>query len=108
MSKSILKSLSTVTNVPEAYLAKLEDIKASLIGQQVLETIDGTHTVVEVDIGIGVLGIQVIDNCISYKFIPGRNLEKSINSALNNQSTLESLIECKIAEKIDKIYKELL
>ena len=62
-----------------------------------------------IDIGIGQLCVQVVDNGIQYKFIPSAKLEKyMIDTILNKKNPLVNTIESTLVNRIVRAYKDML
>lgn len=75
----------------ESFLYQLQDMKED--------------EVKEVDIGIGIITVQRIENELIFNFNPS---EYIYNHIYDKKSTLESRIEDKLAKKILSTYKELM
>lgn len=105
----LIKDLSTLTTIPEKALQKLNNKSYYCINEAVLETLLAKKELVEINIGIGTLYIQLLDNSVKYKFIPSPEMEKNIkNTVINNQNSLQNVLESSLVNKIINTYKDLL
>ena len=66
----LTEDLSVLTTIPEKHLEKIVDKIYYVISETVLEHLIEEKQVAEIDIGIGTLYIQLLENSIKYKFIP--------------------------------------
>lgn len=107
MKNDLLKDLSTLTCTKEYTFDYLKDLSISDICQCVLESkYDGN--VSEIDIGIGVLTISILDDELSFYFAPSDDLEKELlETLIKDNSKLRDKVESRISSKMIKLYKEL-
>ncbi len=105
----LIKDLNTLTLIKSSILSRLENISENCICDYVLESTLKDDDIVPIDLGIGVLYINILDNEISYKFIPSKKLEKKLlKSRETGESQLVLDIEDKLNQRIFNTYKELL
>lgn len=105
----LIKDVATLTTIPEKALSKLVSKSIICINDSVEEALLTNESIVEINIGIGTLYIQLLDNAINYKFIPSSNLESSVRkTVINKQNILERMIEKTLADRIIKTYKDFL
>lgn len=109
--KDLFKDLSIITGVKYNTLFKVISKSCALINHYVKEELKENNSILEIDIGIGILYIQMVEDCIKYKFIPAARLEKSVKSAFKGSTTdteLTDLIDTTLEKRITDTYKELL
>jgi hypothetical protein len=105
---NIIKDTAVLTTVPEKAIKKIIEKMIYSINEAVVEARLTGEKIVELDIGLGTLLINLEDDTIRYKFIPGEKLEESVkNSFINQQNLLEDALDASIVDKLTNIYKEL-
>lgn len=105
----LIDDLSILTTIPNKALNKLVTKSYYCINEAVIDTLLEDKNVVEIDIGLGTLYIQILDNSIKYKFIPSADLEKNVkNTVVNNKNNLQNVLENNLVNKIVNTYKDLL
>lgn len=106
---NLLKDISILTDVNENTLNKFVPIYEYCIGHAVHEATCIKSDIVELDLGFGELHIKLEHDCIRYRFVPSKDLEKSIiNTIKTHNSPIITKLESNLQEKIDRAYKELL
>ena len=82
---NIINDLEKLTNVKSSVLQKLVSCVDYIIADNMIEqTYNGKHTI-KYDLGIGVLSIEIIDDCLHYNFKPSSTLENNLISAINDK-----------------------
>lgn len=105
----LIKDVATLTTIPEKNLNKLVTIAEYCINEIIEEDLLKLNNVSEINIGIGELYIQYIDNELKFKFIPSAKLKgEIIDTIKNKQSSLEIALEEKLVSKITSIYKDMI
>lgn len=107
--KELTTDLVQLTGIPVYNFEKLRKKSCALISHYVYEARrEGKDTAI-VDIGIGILYIQFVENSITYRFEPCPRLTKGVkNSLKGNETDLTKLIELTLEKRIYETYKELL
>ena len=109
MKTDIIDNVSTLTTINKRNLNKLIDIAIYSINDSIEESLLSQETTADLDIGIGELYIQFIENELKFKFIPSAKLRESIIDTIkNNHSSLEYVLENNLVDKITHIYKEII
>lgn len=109
MAYDLIDNLGSLTLIKSSILNKQVEISENCICDYILEAIENDEDIVSIDIGIGMLSINISDDEISYKFIPNRKLEKKILKTIETEeSPLITQIEKKLNQRILNTYKELL
>lgn len=110
MKNDIVQDLKALTFIDSKLLQKLIDATVYSINESVYETFkDDTSTVTEVDIGIGTLCIQCVNDELKFKFMPSAKLRDSIVETIKTgQNNLELKLEQSCVDKITAMYKEIL
>ena len=104
----MFQDISKLTCTKEYVFDYLTDISISDICQCVLEA-KNTNDDVEIDIGIGTLFIAIIDDELSFNFVPSEALQEELLDTLDsNESKLQKKLETRITAKMIKLYKELI
>ena len=105
----MLQDLAQITTIPVFSIKKIFNNLTLCIVHKVLENYLTHTTETCVDIGIGKLSIQLIDNIVKYKFIPSQKFENLLVEAIHSkQSPLVSKAEDILVDKIQNTYKELM
>lgn len=105
MEVNIIKDLSTLTTIDENTFSKLVQKVEWCINDAVESSILSKDTILNLDIGIGILIIK-FDDTIKYKFIPSTSLEKSIiNTITNERNDLKNNLETSLVNKLQNVYK---
>lgn len=102
----IIEDLSKLTTIPRDRLDKLTNKISFIIGDGLCEKSD--TNIYEFDIGIGTLEI-IDEECIRYRFKPSKDFEKLVfESLVNNKNILQDTFEKTLAQKIMKVYKDII
>ena len=103
MNYDLKKDLSTLSSLTLTDISRLTTLCSDIICNNVNED---TDDITSVDIGIGTLHIQRTTTSIKYKFVPSRDLEKSLV-----ETTKDPLI-CKLESSLTQLvvhsYKDLI
>ena len=103
------EDVSVLTNVSTKTLDKFINISTACIGHAVHESCCEKSNISIIDIGIRELHIKIDDCEIRYKFVPSKELEKTlIQTVTTKNSPIISKLNENLQEKIDKTYKELI
>ena len=107
---NLVKDISILTTIPELTLNKLINLIVDYISHQVVEAIKLHNDIVVIDIGIGVLYINIYSNDkLEFKFVPSSYLQKTIiDTYESKESSLVLNVESLLTEKIINTYKNLL
>ena len=109
MTYNLVDNLGSLTLIKSSILNKQVEISENCICDYILEAIENDEDIVSIDIGIGMLYINISADEISYKFIPNKKLEKKIVKTIETrESPLVTQIENKLNQRILNTYKELL
>ena len=104
---SLLKDVSTLTTIPITCLNQLSDRATYCICDCIEDTTLAGETVADIDLGIGNLQIQNIDNNVQYRFVPNSALEQGVKDTLiNNKNPLVKLAENTFVRRIIDTYKD--
>jgi hypothetical protein len=104
---NIVNDIGTLLRIPTKITTELTDKACLCISSVISDAKNRGDTQVTVNIGIGLLSIDLID--MQCKFIPGKNLKTSIKSALNSQlDPLELMLEQSFADKLLAICEEVI
>ena len=105
---NICKDLSTLTTVPLFSIEKLMSKFQDSICYTIQEELASNNNSMEIDIYIGKLFIEIIDDNIYYKFIPSKDFEADVMTTIKTGvCPLISKLEDSIQTKITRAYKEL-
>ena len=106
---NLIKDVSVLTDVSENTLTKFIDVCNYCIGHAVHESECLREATTELDLGFGELHIKVDEGLIKYRFIPSKELERSLVTTITQHtSPIIHKLESNLQEKIDRVYKELL
>lgn len=106
---NLVDDVARLTDVSTKTLNKFVPVCNYCIGHAVYESMCSKEDVTCLDLGVGELHIKLANNCIHYRFVPSKELEKTlINTVTTNTSPLVVTLDKNLQEKIDRAYKELL
>jgi len=109
MSYILMDDVSNLLNISTKLLGKMQDAIMYSINDAVKETVVKNDGICEIDVGIGDLVIGLYDNDLKFKFIPNAKLRESIISTIKNEENmLEIKLEESLANKLEKVYKEII
>lgn len=105
-----LDDLAKLTRIKNSTLEKIFLCLEYIIVDNVSEVkiLSISDSFINLDIGIGVLTIAIVDDNINYYFKPSSTLEKGlINAINNNENILENKLTSSINSHIYKVYKDM-
>ena len=109
MSYDLLKNVSALTLIKPSILNSIINVTEDCISDYALDIYESDNDIMEIDIGIGTLYINIVEDELTYKFVPSKRLEKKIINTVNSgESYLAIDIESKLNSKLFNTYKELL
>lgn len=104
---NLITDVGTLLRIPSKVTAELTDKACLCIGSAISEAKRNGENQMALNIGIGVLSINLID--MQCKFVPGKNLKTAIKTAINSPSDpLEIALEQAFAEKLLAICEEVI
>ncbi len=109
MERNVISNLSSLTLVDDPLLQKMVMLSEDCICDYLLEGIQKEEDVIEVDIGIGILYLNIVDEELNYKFVPSKRFENKLKkTAYLEASPLVAKLEKSLDKKFTNAYKELL
>lgn len=109
MTYDLIDNLGSLTLIKSSILNKQVEISENCICDYILEAVENDEDIITINIGIGILSINISDDEISYKFVPNKKLEKKLLKTIETEeSPLVTQIEKKLNQRILNTYKELL
>ena len=109
MTYDLIDNLGSLTLIKSSILNKQVEISENCICDYILEAIENDEDIITINIGIGILSINISNDEISYKFVPNKKLEKKLLKTIETEeSPLVEQIEKKLNQRILNTYKELL
>lgn len=106
---NLIEDLSLLTTIPVATLTKLNDKVEYLICNDVLETKTKEKDLTEINLGIGVLQIKIINDDVKYRFIPDKKLEAALRKSLiHGENPMDATVESALVNRIINVYKSFL
>lgn len=104
---NIISDVGTLLKIPTKVTNELTDKACLCIGSAISEAKRNDEEIMAVNIGIGVLSINLVD--MQCKFVPGKNLKAAIKNALTAQiDPLELALEQAFADKLLAICEEVI
>lgn len=104
---NIISDVGTLLKIPTKVTNELTDKACLCIGSAISEAKRKGDDVLAVNIGIGVLSVNLVD--MQCKFVPGKNLKAAIKNALTAQiDPLELALEQAFADKLLAICEEVI
>ena len=104
---NIMSDVGTLLKIPTKVTTELTDKACLCIGSAISEAKRNGEEHLAVNIGIGVLGINLVD--MQCKFVPGKNLKTAIKTALTSPTDpLELVLEQAFADKLLAICEEVI
>jgi hypothetical protein len=96
---NLISDVGTLLKIPTKVTNELTDKACLCIGSAISETKRKGETQMALNIGIGVLSINLLD--MQCKFVPGKNLKTAIKTALTSTiDPLELALEQAFTEKL--------
>lgn len=109
MKYNLLKDVSNITRLRTSVMNTLTDVAKYCICDYIDNLKINDEEVVEIDVGIGTLFIEVLDEEVKYQFKPSTNLERSIVSTIvDEDNPLTRAAELNLEKRIYNTYKGLL
>ena len=106
---NLIEDISKLTTIPIQVLDKLLTKSHYCISDAVADSLLADKRLTEIDIGIGMLYIELKNDVARYKFIPSKELEKNVkNTLINGENLLRDKLEQVLVTRITDTYKELL
>jgi len=106
---NIKEDLSKLTTIDILYLNRIFNKIVWCISDYIEMAIDKGEDQVEVDLGFGVIIININEDNIKYRFKPSKELEESvINTAIDGKNNFTLTLEKTLVQKITNIYKDFL
>lgn len=106
---SLIEDLASITTLPISSLQKLCSKSIFCICNCIEEDKLKNESLTEINIGIGNLQINNINNNIQYRFIPNKKFEEAIRTTLiDGKNPLTDALEESLVNKILHAYKDLL
>ncbi len=105
----ITEDVSKITGLPYSYLNRIMERIQDCICYNVQTDLKNCINICSVDINIGQLIIQIMDNEIKYKFIPSTGFEQDlIDTIQKGECPLISKLENNLSEKVLSTYQDLM
>lgn len=106
---SLIEDIAKITTIPVTSLQKLANKANFCICNCVEETKLNSKSLTEINIGIGILSVNVVDNNIEYRFTPNKKFEESIRTTLiEGKNPLIELADDTLVSKLLHTYKDIL
>lgn len=106
---NVTQDVSTLTTIPDKSLNKLLSKFIYVINDAVAEARINKQSVVDLNIGLGILSLEIGQDELKYKFVPSKNLEETLKATvLEERNLLEDALETSLVEKLTTAYKDLL
>lgn len=103
----ILENVGTITKVPNKILIELTKLTNLCIASAISDAKLQEQSTLTVDIGIGVLGIDLIN--MDCKFVPSKELKQSIKTAISTKNDPLALeIEQTMINKLISLCEEVI
>lgn len=102
-----VNDIGILLHLPAKVMTELTEKACLCIGSAIKEAKDQNETQLSINIGIGMLSINLID--MQCKFIPSKNLKSTIKTALTSDiDPLEKVLEKAFAERLLAVCEEVL
>lgn len=109
MEKNLIEDLSKLFSIKPSLLKKLAKVADYCISDYILESKLNDEDVTDINIGIGELKLVVVDDSLTYQFIPSKKLETMIVDAYQKEkSEMTIALEDGLESRLLSAYKELL
>ena len=106
---NLIEDLAVLTDVQETLLRKFAPIAIYSIGHAVHESRCCKEDITIIDLSIGELHIKVEEDTLRYRFVPSKELDKTLKTTLQSkESPIVARVNASLQEKIERSYKELL
>ena len=109
MAKKVTEGLSKLTTIDPKALDRLIDLGECVIVDSILEGIESRENPVEIDVGIGTLTVQILDDSVRYRFSPSAKFGDDVGNAIRHGANpLDKKVESTLVDKFINTYKDLL
>lgn len=109
MEKNLIEDLAKLFNIKPSLLKRLIRAADYCISDYVLESKLQDTDVTDINIGIGKLKLIIIEDNLTYQFIPSKKLETAIIDAYQKEvSGMTSVLEEGLEDRLLSAYKELM
>lgn len=109
MAKKVTEGLSKLTTIDTKALDRLIDLGECVIVDGILEGIESKENPVEIDVGIGTLTVQIMDDSVRYRFSPSAKFGDDVGNAIRHGANpLDKRVESALVDKFMNTYKDLL
>lgn len=106
---NLIDDISKLTTIPDKVLLKLVDKSYFCISSAIEEALLEHKDIVEIDLGIGTLYLEVKSESVRYKFLPNKELDKTVkDTVINRKNSLQDVLEMTLVDRITNTYKELI
>lgn len=108
MKYNVVEDVAKLSSVKTSILNKMITVASGCICDYVSNIDILDDELVEIDIGLGTLSIQIIDDEIKYRFSPNNRFERNILDTVNSgKSPLVDMAEQSLEKKFFTTYKDL-
>lgn len=105
----LLSDVAKIAGLRSSIMTTLTNVSEYCICDYINELKMRDEDVLELDLGIGTLSIEVVEDEIKYQFKPSVRLEKNIiNTVLDGENPLVKASELNLEKRIYNTYKGLL
>lgn len=109
MAKKVTEGLSKLTTIDTKALDRLIDLGECVIVDSILEGMATKESPIEVDVGIGTLTVQILDDSVRYRFSPSAKFGDDVGNAIRHGANpLDKRVESALVDKFINTYKDLL
>lgn len=106
---SIVQEVSKISTVSPKNISKLLDIMGYIIIDNIIDDIHNNTEITEIDFQFGTLSILHTDKDLKFKFTPSAKFEESLKTAvIEDTSSLETVLEQVLVDKLLEVYKDLI
>lgn len=104
---NIIEDISKLSTIPQQEVELVFELYKDCICYDIQEMLKNRENHIDINIGIGLLILDIANDELRYKFIPSNSFEKDIKYTLeNNQCPLIDKMEENLHNKIVGAYKE--
>lgn len=106
---SVVKDLSILSNISEKHLTRVINHIYYIINDAIVEANLKGLDIVEVDLGIGILIIELFETSVRCKFKPSNKLIDNVGKTMiTNINPLKEQLKTNVVNQMKEVYKDFI
>lgn len=106
---NIIKDLSILSNISEKHITRVVNHIYYIINDAIVEANLKGENIVEIDLGIGILTIELLETSVRCKFKPSDKLVDNIEkTTITNTNPLKEQLKVNVVNQMKEVYKDFI